>query len=147
MQSLYRLSKGKNIRSYSQFFRSREKWQKMVLYNVQLANEDETMERKWTLSPMISFILTLAQLRRNFDIKHLMYLFKTSEGLVINTIWNWINYMYIKFGSLCIWPNASQVKRNMPNSMKEKCPNVKSIIECVEFKTAVPWSLVLHKWM
>ena len=77
MQSLYRLSKGKNIRSYSQFFRSREKWQKMVLYNIQLANEDETMGRKWSLSPMISFILNLAQLRRNFDIKHLMYLFKT----------------------------------------------------------------------
>ena len=46
--------------------------------------------------------------------------------------------MYIKLGSLCIWPYASQVKRNMPNSMKEKFPNVKCIIDWVEFKIAVP---------
>ena len=101
----------------------------MVLYNSQLANEDETRGRKRALSPMISFILTLVQLRRNFDVKHLMYLFKTSEGTnTINTIITWINCMYIKLGSLCIWPNASQVKRNMPNSMKEKLANVKCII-------------------
>ena len=55
--------------------------------------------------------------------------------------------MYIKLGSLCIWPNASQMKSNMPNSMKEKFPNVKCIIDCVEFKIAVPSSLVLHKLM
>ena len=70
--------------------------------------------------------------------KYLMYLFKTSEVTVINTILTWINYMYIKLGSLCIWPNASQVKGNMPNSIKEKFPNAKCIIDCVELKIAVP---------
>ena len=45
----------------------------MILYNSQQANEDETRERKRALSPMISFILTLVRLRRNFDVKHLMY--------------------------------------------------------------------------
>ena len=70
----------------------------MVLYNSQLANEDETRGRKRALSAMISFILNLVQLRRNFDVKHLMYLFKTSEGTVINTILTWINYMYISLG-------------------------------------------------
>ena len=74
----------------------------MVLYNSKLTDEDETRRRKRTLSPMISFILTLVHLRRNFDVKHLMYLFKTSEGTVINTILTWINYMYIKLGSLCV---------------------------------------------
>ena len=108
----------------------------ILLYNSQLANEDETRRCKRTLSAMISFIITLARLRRNFDVKHLMNLFKTSEGTVINTILTWINYMYIKLGSLCIWPNASQVKRDMPNPMKEKFPDVKFIIDCVEFKMA-----------
>ena len=55
--------------------------------------------------------------------------------------------MYIKLGSLCTWPNASQVKRNMPNSMEENIPNVKCITDCVKFKIAVPSSLVLHKLM
>ena len=78
----------------------------MVLCNSQLANEDETRGRQRALSPMISFILALVRLRRNFDAKHLMYLFKTLEGTAINTILTWINYMYIKLGSLCIWPDA-----------------------------------------
>ena len=102
----------------------------MILYNSQQANEDETRGHKRALSPMISIILTLVRLRRNFDVKHLMYLFKTSEGTVTNIL-IWINYMYIKLGSLCIWPNASQVKKNMPNSVKTKFPNVKCIIDCV----------------
>ena len=57
----------------------------MILYN-QLANEDETRGRKRAFSLMISFTLTLVRFRRNFDVKRLVYLFKTSEGKVINTI-------------------------------------------------------------
>ena len=119
------------------FLDPRKNGKNMLLYNSQLANEDETRGRKRALSPMISFILTLVRLRRNFNVKHLMFLFKTSEGTVINIILTWINYM-VNLGSLCIWPNASQVKNNMPNSMKEKFPNVKCIIDCVQFRIAVP---------
>ena len=59
------------------FLDSGKNGENMVLYNSQLANEDETRGRTRALSPMISFILTLVCLRRNFDVKHLMYLFKT----------------------------------------------------------------------
>ena len=49
----------------------------MILYNSQLANEDETRGRKPALSTMVSFILTLVRLiRSNFDVKYLMYLLK-----------------------------------------------------------------------
>ena len=57
----------------------------MILYN-QLANEDETRERKRAFSLMISFTLTLVRFRRNFDVKLFVYLFKTSEGKVTNAI-------------------------------------------------------------
>ena len=128
----YGLFKCKNIRIHSQFFDPGKNGENMVLYNSQLANEYETRGRKRALSPMIFFILTLVELRKDFDVKHLMHLFKTSEGKMINTILTWINYMYIKLGSLCIWPNLSQTKRNMQNSIKEKFPNVKCIIDYVE---------------
>ena len=118
----------------------------MILYN-QLANEDETRGRKRAFSLMISFTLTLVRFRRNFGVKRLVYLFKTSEGKVINTILTQISYMYIMLGSLCIWSYASQVKRNISNSMKGKFPNVKGIINCVVFKIAVSSSLVLQKLM
>ena len=112
---------------------------------MKLVNEDKTRGRKWVLSPMISFILTLALLRRNFDVKNLMYLFKISKGTVINTTLTWINYMYTQLGSLSVRPNASQVKGNMPNSMKKKFPNIKCFIDCVEFKIVILSPLVLHK--
>ena len=124
-----------------------EDGENIVLSNSKNAKENEARGRKRLLRPMESFILTLVRLRRNFDVKHLMYLFTTSEGTVVNSITTWINFMYIKLGSVCIWPSLLQVKQNMTQSMKDKFPNVKCIIDCVEIKFAVPTSLFLHKMM
>ena len=44
-----------------------------------------------------------------------------------------------------IWPTMEQVKRTMPSSMKEKYPNTKCIIDCLEIKVEVPSALFLHK--
>ena len=53
--------------------------EKMVLYNSQMANEDETRGRTRALSPE-------GTLKLYFNVKHLMHLFKTSERTVINII-------------------------------------------------------------
>ena len=124
-----------------------ENGENILLYNSQSANENETRGRKRMLTPLHSFILTLVRLRRNFDVGHLSYLFKVSEGTVSNTISTWINFLYVKLGSIPIWPSAQAVKQNMTTSMREKFPHVKCIIDCVEFKVAVPSSLSLHKMM
>ena len=89
---------------------------------------------------MILVILILVRLRKNFDVKHLMHIFKTVERAVTNTVLNWINCIYIKLGSLAV-PKSKKVS----NSMKEKFLNVKCIIDCVEFKIAVLSSLAFHK--
>ena len=52
------------------------------------------------LTTMQSFILTPARLRRNFNVHHLAYLFRVSEGTVTNAFITWINFMYAKFGSV-----------------------------------------------
>ena len=44
-----------------------------------------------------------------------------------------------------MWPSLNQVYTYMPDSMKEKFPNVKCIIDGVEFKVEVPVFLFLHK--
>ena len=72
-----------------------EDGENIVLSNSKNAKENEARGRKRLLRPMESFILTLVRLRRNFDVKHLMYLFTTSEGTVVNSITTWINFMYI----------------------------------------------------
>ena len=108
---------------------------------------DENRGRKRSLKPLDSYLLTLIGLHRNVDLQHLTYLFCSSEGTVSNTIITWINFMYIKFGSVSIWPSREKVQETMPLSMKTKFPNVRCIIDCVEFKVAVPSSLCLHKMM
>ena len=118
----------------------------IILYNNQNV-KGGCAGRPRTLSPLESFLLTLVRLRRNFDIYHLAYLFSISEGTVTNTVITWINLMYIRFGSVCIWPTRSQVDQIMPKSLKEKFPTVRCIIDCVEFKVSVPSSLFVHKMM
>ena len=101
--------------------------------------------RKRSLSPFEGFILTLIRLRRNFSMMHLAFLFKTSESTVSSLIITWINFLYIRLGSICIWPSRKIVQKTLPASMKEKYPNVRCIIDCVEFKVEVPVSLIMHK--
>ena len=55
--------------------------------------------------------------------------------------------MCVKFGSICIWSSSLAVKQKLPHFMKEKFPNVRCIIDYVEFKVAVPSSLTLHKML
>ena len=119
-----------------------------ILYNYKkIKNDSSAAGRPRKLNPFESYILTLVRLRRNFDLNHLCFLYGISEGTVSNTINTWINYMYLRLGSICIWPSREQIAKIMPSSMKEKYPNVRCIIDCVEFKIETPSSLVLHKMM
>ena len=64
---------------------------------------------------------------------------------VSKTIIIWINFMYVRLGSIPIWPSMQHVARCMPLSLKEKFPFVKCIIDCVEFRIETASSLILHK--
>ena len=46
---------------------------------------------------------------------------------------------------ICIWPSRKQVQNTMPKSMKEKFPNTRTIIDCLELKVEVASQLFLHK--
>ena len=52
--------------------------------------------------------------------------------------------MYLKLGSINIWPNRAQVQTHMPASMKIMYPHVKYIIDYVEFKVSVPTQWAHH---
>ena len=121
--------------------------EKIYIYNNQEIRQDTSRGRKRALSPAESYLLTLVRYRQNYSIYHLAYLFETSEGNTSNTITSWTNFMYLKLGSIPIWPTQEQIRKIMPKSMKDKFPNVRCIIDCVEFKVAVPSSLFLHKMM
>nr|XP_047145865.1 uncharacterized protein LOC124818814 [Hydra vulgaris] len=122
-----------------------ENGENLILYNSKHSQENENRGRNRILLPLEAYLLTLVRLRRNYDIRHLTFLFSVCEGTVSNTVITWLNFMYIRLGSLSIWPTLTQVKLNMPQSMKDKFPNVKCIIDCLEIKVAVPQSLTVHK--
>ena len=83
----------------------------VVLYNYQEGKKADC-GRKRCFSPLESYVLTT----------HLSYLCNASEGTISNTINTWINFMYIRLGSICIWPTQEQIIKTMPESMKEQFP-------------------------
>ena len=116
------------------------------LYNYKDGKRD-TRGRMRALSTLDSYILTLVKLRRNFPVKHLSYLFDIADGTVSNTLITWLNFMYIRLGSICIWPSREQVALTMPDSMKKIFPSTRCIIDCLEIKVEVPGSLHIHKML
>jgi len=118
----------------------------IILYNYQAGKRD-ARGRTRALSTLDSYILTLVKLRRNFPVKHLSYLFDIADGTVSNTLITWLNFMYIRLGSICIWPSRDQVALAMPDSMKKTFPSTRCIIDCLEIKVEVPGSLHIHKML
>ena len=76
---------------------------------------------KWyvDISAFFPYPIDAQKFEEYFSPKHINLILSLEEWLLVVRVLN-INF------SLCIWPNAFQVKRDMPNSMKEyfQRPNV-----------------------
>ena len=116
----------------------------VILYQNQ-GNKETGFGRPRSLSPFHCYVLTLIRLRRNYEIVHISFLFNINGTTVSTTFITWINFMYIKLGSIPIWPTMQHVAKCMPKSMRIKFPYVKVIIDCVEFRVESASSLFLHK--
>ncbi|PFX18049.1 hypothetical protein AWC38_SpisGene17604 [Stylophora pistillata] len=57
---------------------------------------------------------------------------------------SWINFMYLRFGVLNIWPAREAVNRTMPEDFRKSYPSIRVIIHCTEVKCAMPSSLLLN---
>ena len=132
------------LKSVFDFLDAGDNGENVILYQNQ-GKKETGVGRPRSLSPLYCFVLTLLRLRRNYDVVHLSFLFSINHTTVSNTIITWINYMYVKLGSIPIWPTMHHVAKCMPKSMRIKFPFVKIIIDCVEFRVETASSLVLHK--
>ncbi|XP_070563903.1 uncharacterized protein [Ptychodera flava] len=88
--------------------------------------------RPRSLEPLDEFFLILCRLRQGFPEHHLANLFNISSSTVSRIVVTWVNYMYLKLGSLDIWPSRDVISATMPLSMKEKYPSTRVIIDCTE---------------
>ncbi|XP_068692343.1 uncharacterized protein [Montipora foliosa] len=75
--------------------------------------------------------------------RDLAYRFNISIGTVSNIVISWANFLYLRLGSLSIWPSKEVILEKMPESFKSKYKETRVIIDCTEIKVEMPSSLVL----
>ena len=101
--------------------------------------------RKFTSIPLKEqLFITLARLRRGLDEELLADVTLTSQPTISRLLITWINFLYLRLGSLPTWPSAEQVSRCLPEAFKSSYPDTFLIIDCLELHCEVPSSLPLQ---
>ena len=95
------------------------------------------------LTPTSQFFLFLCRVRIGLFERDLSYRFNISIGTVSNIVISWGNFLYLRLGSLSIWPSKEVILEKMPESFKSKYKETRVIIDCTEIKVEMPSSLVL----
>ena len=72
------------------------------------------------------------------------HLYGVAQSTVSRIFVPWINYMYLKFSQISIWPAKEIVQATMPADFKEKFPTTRVIIDCMEVRYEMPSSLLLN---
>ena len=97
-----------------------------------------------TLSEQDQLLIVLIRLRIGAAERDLSIRFGVSESTVCRIFQKWINYLYLRLGSLPIWPSWESVERSMPNCFRESYPTTFAIIDATELYCEVPASLSLQ---
>lgn len=92
------------------------------------------MLRVQALLYMDQFFLVLVRLRLVLLLRDLAQRFSVSTTSVNRRFTAWINYMYLRLGSIIIWPSKDYITSTMPESVKEKYPNLEWIIDAFEIQ-------------
>jgi len=100
------------------------------------------LQYRWGVPQEISvtnqFLLTLMKLRLHCPNKELSILFRVSETVVSNIFVTWINFMYVTWSRLDIWPSKELVNFFMPSDFKRSFPKTRLIVDGVEIPIKKP---------
>ena len=88
--------------------------------------------RPHILPPMEEFFLVLVRLRLGLMEQDIAYRFNISQSTVSRIIITWINFMYLQFKELPLWPKKEVVTSYMPQTFKEQYPSTRVIIDATE---------------
>ena len=90
------------------------------------------------------FFVALVRLRQGFPNSHIGWLFALDESTITRIVISWLNFMYLRFCSLPIWPTKEQVQLSMPEEFRKRFPNTRVIVDCTEIAVEAPESLHLR---
>ena len=85
-----------------------------------------------SLPPMEEFFLTLVRLRLGLLEQDIAYRFGVSQSTVSRIFTTWINFLYIQFRQIPLWPPKEFVCAHMPKIFKEQYPSTRVIIDATE---------------
>ncbi|XP_068738821.1 uncharacterized protein [Montipora capricornis] len=108
------------------------------------AQLDVKRGRPRSLKPQEEFCLTLCRLRQGFAETHFSHLLNVSQATISRIIICWINFMYLRFGVVNIWPSREAINTTMPEDFRKAYSSTRIIIDCTEVKRAMPSSSLLN---
>lgn len=126
---------------------NREQFTKFYLFIVpQRVNEtpfsmSRTVSSQKKMTNEDQVLLVMIKLRHNFDFHHIGHLFGISQQDASTIFRNWIQYMFHRCASVCIWPHRSKIIERMPDKFKEDFPNTLVIIDGTEMRIQRPSSM------
>ena len=100
--------------------------------------------RSRTLKPEDEFFLVMCRLRQGFHEQHLAFLFGIAQSTISRIFISWLNFMYLRFGTINIWPTRDEIDKTMSEDFKAKYPKTRVILDCTELKCQMPSSLLLN---
>jgi len=94
--------------------------------------------RPRALSPENEFFLVLVRLRLGLMEQDLADRFEISQSTTSRIILTWINFLFLKFKQIPIWPPRDFIRSHMPRQFKEKYPTTRVIIDATEIFISQP---------
>lgn len=104
-------------------------------------SDDEDIVKKGPqrkLKPTEEYFIIMCRLRRGFSEHYLANLYAVGQFTISRILISWLNYMYLKFGKICIWPSKSVVIATVLDDFKDKFPNTPVITDCTEVFCEMP---------
>ena len=86
----------------------------------------------------------LVRLRLNLKEQDIANRFEISVSSVSRIFTTWINYCYLRLGSLPCWPDRTTIQNTMPAAFKELYPHTTAIVDATEIRVNIPSSLLLQ---
>lgn len=85
--------------------------------------------RPWGLPPLAEFFLTMMRLRLGLPKQDMAYCFGISQSTVSRTFTMWINFLFLQFKEIPLWPPQEYIRAHMPQVFREWYPTTWAIVE------------------